>query len=149
MKTLMVCALLIVSAGAFAQSHSISGSMPTAVYIVHPRVIVGAYSPFYSPFGYYGYPWGYPGIGFGPYGPYPMGYHATSPLEKKEAEIRADYKDRIYSVKQDSSLNSTEKRQEIRDLKKQRKQDIRDLVANYHRNPLPEAGKQNGLESAQ
>jgi len=148
MKTLMVSVLLIVSAGAFAQSHAISGR-PTAVYIVHPRVIVGAYSPFYSPFGYYGYPWGYPGVGFGPYGPYPMGYKAPSLLEKKEAEIRADYKDRIYSVKQDSSLSSSEKRQEIRDLKKQRKQDIKDLVANYHRKPLPEAGKQNGLESTQ
>jgi hypothetical protein len=144
MKTLMVSAFLVViSVGGFAQSgHSGSGSRATAVYIVHPRVFVGAYSPFYSPFGYYGYPWGYPGIGYGPYGPYRMGYNAPSPLEKEEADIRADYKDRIYSVKQDPSLSSSEKKQAVRDLKKQRKQDIKNLVANYHRKPTPDPNKQ-------
>ena len=138
MKTLMVSVLLlVVVTGVSAQSgHTTSGGHATAVYVVRPRFLVGAYSPFYSPFGY-GYPMMYPGIGFGPYGPYPISYNAPSPLEKKEADIRADYKDRIYSVRQDNSLSSSEKKQTIRDLKKQRKQDIKDLVASYHRKPLP------------
>jgi hypothetical protein len=143
MKTFLFSILLVViTSVASAQSrHTLSGSQATAVYIVHPPIIVGAYSPFYSPYGFYGYPIGYPGIGFGPYGPYRMSYSVPSPLEKKEADIRADYKDRIYSVKQDNSLSSSEKRQAIRDLKKQRKQDIKDLVANYHRKPVPEPNK--------
>jgi hypothetical protein len=142
MKTLMVSALwLVIAAGAQAQGgHTVSGR-PATVYIVHPRIIVGAYSPFYSPFGLYGYPFGYPAFGYSPYGPYRMGYNAPSPLEKQEADIRADYHDRIYSVKQDSSLSSSEKRQNIRELKKQRKQDIKNMVANYHRKPLSEQNK--------
>ena len=143
MKTLMVSVFLIlIAVGVQAQSgHAVSGSAAGTVYIVHPRIIVGAYSPFYSPFGLYGYPFGYPAFGYSPYGPYRTGYNAPSPLEKQEADIRADYHDRIYSVKQDSSLSSSEKRQTIRELKKQRKQDIKNLVANYHRKPLPEQNK--------
>ena len=45
----------------------------------------------------------------------------------------AEYQDKIYSVRRDSSLNSGQKRETIHALKKQRKQDIKDLVANYHR----------------
>ena|SRR5216683_2422442 len=140
MKKLMVSALLVVIAfGASAQrGHVVSGGGYKGVYAVRPRIIVGAYSPFFSPFGYYGYPFGYPPYGYYPYAPYGMGYGYPTKLQRKEADIRADYEDRIYSVRQDSSLSSKQKRQAIRELKKQRKQDIKNLVENYHREPLPE-----------
>lgn len=115
---------------ATAQTHGISG-VHSYGYVIQPRVSVGfGYYPFYSPFGYYGFPYGYY--------PYSYGnmYGRPSNLQRKEDDVRSDYADRIYSVKQDNSLTSKEKRQQIRDLKKQRKQDIHDLIANYHNQPV-------------
>src|SRR5512143_2912805 len=107
MKTLMVIlSLVIITFGASAQRHAVSSGSPKPVYILRPRIIVGAYSPFYSPFGYYGYPFGYSPFGYYPYNPYWSGYNRPTPLQKKEADIRADYEDRIYSVRHDDSLNS-------------------------------------------
>jgi hypothetical protein len=135
MKKLTVIAMCLALAhGASAQSnHTVASAGVHRVYIVRPAFGVGFgfYSPFYSPFGYYGLPYGYPYGSYYPYG----AYSAPSKLQKKEADIRADYADRIYSVRKDSSLSSKEKREAIRSLKKLRKQDIKDLVANYHRQP--------------
>ena len=90
MKTVMISMFwVMLAAGVSAQSgHAVSGGGAGTVYIVHPRIIVGAYSPFYSPFGLYGYPFGYPAFEYNPYGPYRMGYNAPSRLEKEEADIR-------------------------------------------------------------
>jgi hypothetical protein len=38
-------------------------------------------------------------------------------------------------VRQDDSLTNKQKRQEVRALKKQRDQEIHDLVADYHKKP--------------
>ena len=130
MKKLLIivmCACFVFAAK--AQTHGISG-VHSYGYVIAPRVSVGfGYYPFYSPFGYYGYPYGYY--------PYPYGsvYGRPSNLQRKEDDIRADYADRIYSVKQDNSLTSKQKREQIRDLKKERKQAIHDLVVNYHKQP--------------
>jgi hypothetical protein len=136
MKKLLVILLCTgLSYGTFAQhGHAVVvGAYHAPVYVYRPPVFVGVYSPFYGPFGYYGIPFGgfpYPG-----YFPYPNAYYTPSKLQKKEADIRSDYADRIYSVRQDSSLSNKEKRQAVRSLKKQRNQDIHDLVANYHKQP--------------
>ena len=121
--------------GAAAQhGHAVVvGAYHGPVYVYRPPVFVGAYSPFYIPFGYYGSPFGF--IPFGGYYPYAGAYYSPSKLQKKEAEIRSDYADRMYSVKQDASLTGKEKRQAVRSLKKQRNQEINDLVANYHKQP--------------
>jgi hypothetical protein len=140
MKKLIVSLFLagIVLCVSAQRGHVVASSGPKTVYVVRPQIVVGAYSPFYSPFGYYGYPFMYSPFGYYPYYPYGMGYKRPTELQKKEEDIRADYQDRIHSVRQDNSLSSSEKRQTIHSLKKQRKQDIKDLVANYHRRPANE-----------
>lgn len=112
------------------------------VYVYRPAFGVGFFSPFYSPFGFYGYPfvgYGYPFVGY----PYGMNYYKPSQLQQKEADIRSDYEDRIYSVRQDSTLTNKQKREEVRSLKKQRDQEIKDLVANYHKQPVSSGGSSN------
>jgi hypothetical protein len=133
MKKLMI---IVMFAGfAFAAKAQKFSGVHSYAYVIQPRVSVGfGYYPFYSPFGYYGLP-------YGAYYPYGSPYYRSSNLQKKEDAIRADYDDRIYSVRQDNTLTSKQKRQEIRDLKKQRKQDIHDLVANYHKQPATNVTK--------
>ena len=89
---------------------------------------VGYYAPFYSPFGFYGLP-------YGAYYPYGNMYSRPSKLQKEEEDIKSDYADRIYSVRQDDSLTNKQKREEVRSLKKQRDQEIHDLVVSYHQRP--------------
>ena len=132
-KLLVILFCSGISLGVLAQHKVVVGAYHGPVYVYHPPVFVGVYSPFYGPYGYYGIPFGgfpYPG-----YFPYAGNYHTPSKLQKKEADIRSDYEDRIYSVRQDSSLTNKEKRQAVRSLKKQRNQEIHDLVANYHKQP--------------
>jgi hypothetical protein len=107
------------------------------VYAIRPVVGfgIGYYPPFYSPFGYYGLP-------YGAYYPYGSMYSKPSKLEREEEAIRSDYADRIYSVRQDDRLTNKEKRQQIRALKKERKQQIHDLVVNYHKQPRNEKNDQ-------
>jgi hypothetical protein len=132
MKKLMIVAMCLgLAFGATAQAgHVVAGGFHgRAYYVPHVSVGFGYFSPFYNPFGYYGYP-------YGMYNPYGTAYGRPSKLQRKEEDIRSDYADRIYSVKQDSSLTGKQKRQAVRSLKKQRDQDIHDLVANYHKQPL-------------
>jgi hypothetical protein len=134
-KLLVILFCSVFSLGVIAQhGHAVVvGAYHGPVYVYHPPVFVGVYSPFYGPYGFYGIPFGgfpYPG-----YFPYPSTYYTPSKLQKKEADIKSDYDDRIYSVRQDSSLTNKEKRQAVRSLKKQRNQEIHDLVANYHKQP--------------
>jgi hypothetical protein len=133
MKKLMVITLCMgLAFGVAAQTHSISAYHGTVGYVIQPRMSVGiGFAPYYSPFGYYGFPFGIP---YGGYYPYGANSRPTT-LQRKEDEIRADYEDKIYSVHHDDSLTSKEKRQAVRDLKKERKKEIHDLVANYHKQP--------------
>jgi hypothetical protein len=134
-KLLGILLCLGLGYGAFAQhGHTVVvGTYHRPVYVYRPPLFVGVYSPFYSPFGYYGIPFG--GVPFAGYYPYPGVYSSPSKLQKKESEIRSDYADRIYSVKHDGSLTHKEKREAVSSLKKQRKQEIHDLEANYHKQP--------------
>ncbi len=132
MKKLLIIVMCVGLAFA-AKAQKISG-VHSYAYVIPPRVSVGfGYYPFYSPYGYYGF-YGYP-FGYYPY-PYGSVYGRPSNLQRKEDDIRADYADRIYSVKQDKSLTSKQQREQIRALKKERKQAIHDLVVNYHKQPV-------------
>ena len=135
-KLLVILFCSGISYGVSAQhGHAVVvGAYHGPVYVYRPPVFVGVYSPFYTPFGYYGIPFG--GFPYAGYYPYPGAYYTPSKLQKKEAEIRSDYADRMYSVKQDNSLTNKEKRQAVRSLKKQRNQEINDLVVNYHKQPV-------------
>lgn len=128
MKKLLIVLFLAVGliSGASAQrGHVYSHG---GVY-VRPRVIVGvgAYAPFY-PYGY-GFGFGYP---FYPYSAYGYGYR-PSKLDLQIEDIKNDYADKIWSVKEDQSLTRKERRQKVHELKKERDQEIIDTKKNYYK----------------
>jgi len=115
--------------GASAQKVSRGG-----VYYSRPRVSVsmGAYAPFYPYYGFgyapFAYGYGYPFYGYNmPYRP--------SKLDLKIEDIKKDYQDKIWSVKKDESLSGKEKRNEIRNLKKERDETVLDARKNYYHAP--------------
>jgi hypothetical protein len=130
MKKLIVVAIFVGLGFTAAAQKVRTVAVYHSAYAFHPAFGfgVGYYPPFYSPFGFYGLP-------YGAYYPYGNMYSRPSKLQKEEEDIRSDYADRIYSVRQDDSLTNKQKRQEVRALKKQRDQEIHDLVAGYHKQP--------------
>ena len=131
MKKLFVVVVICAGLGFTASAQKVhTVAVYHSVYAVQPAFGfgVGYYAPFYSPYGFYGLP-------YGAYYPYGNMYSRPSQLQKEEEDIRSDYADRIYSVRQDDSLTNKQKRQEVRVLKKQRDQEIHDLVADYHKKP--------------
>lgn len=121
MKKLFVLLFSLgLTVGAFAQH----GHYSHRVY-VRPRVVVGlGYSPFYYP--YYD-PFLYP---------YPPVYNSRpSRLEMKIEDIKADYKDRIWSARHDKSLSRQDRKQEIHSLKVERDQKIEDAKRDYYKTP--------------
>ncbi len=94
---------------------------------VRPRVVVGvgAYAPFAPYWGYGYYPWGVP------YGSY---YSArSSRLEMKVQDIKADYKDRIWSARHDKTLSRAQRKQEVHQLKHERDEAIIQARRNYYK----------------
>jgi hypothetical protein len=131
MKKFIVVVVICVGLGFTASAQKVrTVAVYHSVYAFHPAIGfgVGYYTPFYSPLGFYGLP-------YGAYYPYGSMYSRPSQLQKEEEDIRSDYADRIYSVRQDDSLTNKQKRQEVRALKKQRDQEIHNLVADYHKKP--------------
>lgn len=118
-------------AGVLAQRHGYGGGgYRGGGYSYAPRVIIsgGYYSPFNSYYGYYNPLYGYP---------YSQGYMNNvrpSKLTLKVEDIKNDFADRIYSVRQDNSLTGKDRRQKIRELKKEREQAVDDLKSNYYKN---------------
>jgi hypothetical protein len=139
MKKIWIVGLFLgLSFNVFSQSgHVVVGGFHGVGYVAQPRIGVGVgyYSPFYGPLGFYGYSpyWGLP---YGAYNPYGSGYRPESKLQKKEEDIKSDYADRIYSVRHDNSLTSKQKREEVKSLKKQRNKEIKDMVQDYHKQPV-------------
>ena len=124
MKNLIAVILFV---GGFSLS-SFAQKGVSRVYVYHPRVIVGvgAYAPFYPYYGlgyapYFGYPW---------YG-YPM--NRPSKMDMKIEDIRNDYHDKIKSAKADKSLTKAERKETVKNLKKERDLQIEDLKKNYYK----------------
>ncbi|HMH32177.1 MAG TPA: hypothetical protein VK543_04055 [Puia sp.] len=124
-KMLVVLFAIGLSLGAIAQrGHSVGHG-----FYYRPRVVIGlgAYAPFYP---YYGFGYSpfypYPGYGYG-YGHYP------SKLDRKIADIKSDYADKINSAKSDNTLSRKERRSVIHNLKRERDQAIDDLKRNYYK----------------
>ena len=92
MKRLLTVVTAMLILMAVSAQHGRAGG--GRVVVVGPSVGFGfGYSPFYySPFGYYpyGYPYGY------------NGYARESKLDMKVDDIKADYRDKIKSAKQDT-----------------------------------------------
>ena len=84
----------------------------------------GFYSPYYSPFGYYGF--GYPY----PYGAVP---YQPSKLDMQIMDIKNDYADKIASVKLDKSLSGKERRMQVREFKRERDRDVLEARRNYYK----------------
>ena len=145
MKKLIVI-MICVGAAFTAAAQKVVRTVPVYHHVYAFRPVygfgIGYYPPFYSPFGYYGLP-------YGAYYPYGAVYSKPTRLEREEENIRADYADRIYSVRQDDSLTHKQKREEIRALKKQRDQEIHDLVVSYHQKPRKENQEQQPSASQQ
>ena len=80
----------------------------------------------------------YPSLMFGPYYlgyPY-YGYGPTyrpSKLDIQIMDIKHDFEDRISSVKLDNSLSGKERRQKIRELKKERDDAVDAAKRNYYK----------------
>ena len=84
----------------------------------------GFYNPWYYPFGYWGYPYPY----------YATPYQPTK-LDMQVMDIKNDYADRIASVKLDKSLSGKERRQKIREFKRERDRAVMDAKRNYYKQP--------------
>ena len=137
-KMIMVLLSLGLVLGAAAQrGHSGGVIHHSGSYYVRPRVSIGL-GYYYSPFGPYGY---YSPFFMSPYGPYAYPYYygwhgRQSKLSMNVQDIRNDYADRIYSVKQDKGISHKERRQKVRALKKERDKAIQDEVMNYYKSPV-------------
>lgn len=125
-KLFIILFSLGIVASASAQRHWGGG----AHYVPRTRVIVGvgAYAPFgYYPYGYYGYsPFGYPPV-----------YREARPskLDLQIEDIKADYKDRIWSARHDKSLSRAERKNTVHQLKAEREQAIIDAKRDYYKSP--------------
>ena len=122
MKTIaMVCLALVITSAASAQRYS--KRYPPRVR-TSVSIGIGSPSPFYSPY-------------YSPYRTRPFygtpGYIRQSRLEMEIADIKADYNDRIWSVRHDRSLSKAERKREIRQLKTERDRAVRDAEYSYHR----------------
>jgi len=119
--------LIMLIIGGFAYSASAQKIYPVRPY--YPRTHVVVTSRFYGPY----YPYGY----FGPFYPYPytLGYRPTheTKLERKIADIQADYKDRIWSARHDNTLSRSERRATVHQLKHERDLAIADAKKNYYK----------------
>ena len=113
----MFCLAFAITTSASAQKYN---SYPYPQPRVHTSISLGlGYYPYYSPF-------------YQPYYSVPL-YTRPTRLENEIANIKADYNDRIWSVKHDRSLSNSERKNEIRRLKTERDKSIRDAEYNYHR----------------
>ena len=127
---------------AFVTSRAIVAPRPVYVaphpYYSHPYYSHPYYSRPYAGFGYglgFGYnPFFYGGLGYPYYGSSDY-YNRPSKLDMHVMDIEHDYSDRIRSARLDNSLSGHQRRQEIRELKHERKEAIYDAKRNYYRQP--------------
>ncbi len=107
---------------ASAQGHRVGGG---AYYRPHTTVVIGGglYSPYYSPFGYFGYPYyAAPGVAARP-----------SKLDQEIEDINHDYAQRIESARMDTGLTGKEKRHQVRELKEARDREIDLAKRDYYK----------------
>lgn len=123
-KIIIAFAAVLLTLGASAQRggrHGGSGGYHGRSYHrggVRTYISAGIYSnPFYSPY----------------YGPSYRYYNRPSRLSMEIADIKADYKDKIWSARHDKSLSRSERKRTIHELKAERDNEIRDTERNYYK----------------
>jgi hypothetical protein len=125
MKKLFITLLSVgLALGVFAQRGHVGGGG----YFYRPHVSIGfgAFGPFY----------GYPYFGYGPFygNPY-YGYNGRpSKLMLQIQDIKNDYRDKIWSARQDKSLPRKERREKIHELNQERDNAILGAKRNYYKN---------------
>lgn len=120
-KVLIVLFSIIIGLSASAQKKVVVRPViplgPRVVYYYHPHY----WHPYYG----MNYSWYY--------GQRPYYYHHTTKLERQIADIKNEYSDRIYSVRQDDSLTHHERRAKIRELKYECNEAVDDARKNYYK----------------
>lgn len=87
----------------------------------HSTIIINGGYGYYNPFGfYYGYP-------------YYSAPAIPTKLDMQIADIKNDYADKIKSVRLDNSLTRPEKREQIREFKRERNVDVMNAQRNYYK----------------
>jgi hypothetical protein len=125
MKKLIIImlAVLVTTAASAMPVARISGGHHGGWHRPPRTVIVGGgwYSPWYGPWGFYGYPW------------YPTAPTPPSRLDLQLSTIRVNYGDKIKSVRMDKDLNRQARREKIKDLKTQREHAIIDAKKSFYK----------------
>jgi hypothetical protein len=137
-RLMMILLTLGIASGAYAQ-HFHGGEGGHFGGGVRTGIIARGYGG-YGGFGSY-WGWGYPGLYLG-YG-YPFiygfpgygGYGGASRLQMQLSDIKQDYADRIESVRSDMSLTGKERRQKVRELRRERDHAVDSAKRNYWRGP--------------
>ncbi len=122
MKKLLIIGICLTFAlGAAAQYGHLSA--PRYSYGPHISIVggIGPFYPFYTPF--YN-PYYQPGYGYRP---------RPTRLDRQIADIKNEYKEKIWGAKHDKNLSRKERRQEVRNLKHERDQAITDAKLNYYK----------------
>ena len=150
MKTLSIIVFsLSLSLAAAAQHKTYYHSYQPHVYVA-PSVGFGFGYP------YYGYPFGYPY--YGPYGymnPYYNNNRMPYKLSLEIQSIKVDYKNKIRNARKDKSISHSARRQEIRNLKADRDEQIISAQQNFrqrrmnnnYQNNAPQNNSDNGSNS--
>ncbi len=123
MKKLFIIMLITgIFTGEYAQAQHRFGG----VYVRPSTTLViggGFYSPFYPAFGYYGYPYYYsPSVAARP-----------SKLDQEIADINHDYDQRISSVRMNDAITGKDRRQQIKELKAARDNEIEQAKKDYYK----------------
>ena len=129
MKKLLLIVLAVASVSAVSAQKIVRGG-GRVHYVRPPHVIVGIgaggfYNPFYSPWGMGGFysPF-YPGYGF---------YNSRpSKLDMKVEDIKSEYQDKIHTARADKTVPRRERKQIIKDLKKERDETILQARKDYY-----------------
>jgi len=125
MKATIIAAVLALTVSAAFARGGGPGVKGGGYYRPRTTVVVGGgfYSPFYSPFGYYGYPY------------YPYARVATQPtkLDMQVADIKNDYADKIASVRLDRTLTGKERREQVRAFRRERDSAVLEARRNYYK----------------
>ena len=134
MKTLIIMLISVtLSLGVSAQRKGYYRTYRGYYHTYRPRVYVSPFS--------YGLSFGYPYYGYYiypyysyPYNPY-FGRVMPYKLALQIESIKDDYRNRIREARKDKTLSHSQRRQEIRNLKTERDEDIINAKREYSRSP--------------
>lgn len=143
-KILIMMIALTLSAGVFAQKGGFRGHSVRVYTYVTPA------------FGYgfnYGYPFfGYPYFGYPfAYGPYSYAYGPASSykLNAQISAVKSEYRYKIKAARKDKSVSSTQRKQNVLQLKSERENAISNVQKNYYQRRMNRMTNPQGMNNSQ